>query len=465
MVSTEETRRAAVRLIRRGVAVIPVPAGHKNPNRSGWQIERWGVEDVPELWNNGQGVGILWGEPSGGLVDIDGDWPEARAVAVYICPRTRTFGRSGAPWSHFVLRVAGQVPKTKRYKIPGEGDDNAVVELLSTGRQSLAPPSMHDSGERREWYDERAAAEVGEAECVAVAADIATAALLVRNWPGAGSHHDYVNAATGYIGRNLSRVRAERVMHAAIRASGDEEARSRDADVRDTLDKLQRGEATTGGPTLEQLAPGVLAQLRRWHGWGDQEGRQEQGRPEEKDERRPTQAELLVRCADGAEFFHTPEGDAYARIRVGNHYETHPVRSKGLRHWLVRAFYEQFDRPPGAQALQDALGLLEARAHFDGPEREVYVRVAEHASTIYVDLANERWEAVEITADGWRVVSSEATPVRFRRPRGMLPLPATERGGTVEELRRFVNVTDVVGWRLMVAWLVQALRAHFKTAT
>ena len=55
-------------------------------------------------------------------------------------------------------------------------------------------------------------------------------------------------------------------MHAAIRASGDEEARSRGADVRDTLDKLQRGEAATGGVTLEQLAPDVVAQLRRWHG-------------------------------------------------------------------------------------------------------------------------------------------------------------------------------------------------------
>ncbi len=40
----------------------------------------------------------------------------------------------------------------------------------------------------------------------------------------------------------------------------------------------------------------------------------------------------------------------------------------------------------------------------------------------------------------------------------MLPLPVPTRGGTVEELRRFVNVTDEVGWRLTVAWVVQALR-------
>jgi hypothetical protein len=143
--------------------------------------------------------------------------------------------------------------------------------------------------------------------------------------------------------------------------------------------------------------------------------------------RKPTQAELLIKGASGAEFFHAPAGDAYATVLVGDHRETHAVRSKGFKRWLVRRFFEQYHRPPGAQALQDALGLLEARAQFDGAERDVYVRIAEHDGAIYVDLANEQWEAVEITGSGWRVISSEATPVRFRRPRGMLPLPVPTR--------------------------------------
>src|SRR5215203_3216445 len=60
------TQRAAAQYLRAGLATVPVPAGEKNPNRPGWQNERWGVEDVPKLWNNGQGIGVLWGEPSGG---------------------------------------------------------------------------------------------------------------------------------------------------------------------------------------------------------------------------------------------------------------------------------------------------------------------------------------------------------------------------------------------------------------
>jgi len=262
-----DTRRAAERYLRAGLAVIPVPSSEKNPNRQGWQRERHTIEDIPHLWSNGQGVGILWGEPSGGMVDVDLDWPEARIAASYILPPTRTFGRSGAPESHRVYLVTDAIPKTTRYKIGGDGDDRSVVEVLSTGAQSLVPPSLHDSGERREWYQERPAAQIDAQTLVEGAADSTTAALIARNWPGQGARHDYVLAATGYVGRHLPRDRAERVMEAAIAASGDEEAYGRVRGVQDTLDKLAADMPTTGGRTLEDLAPGIVDQLQRWHRW------------------------------------------------------------------------------------------------------------------------------------------------------------------------------------------------------
>src|SRR5829696_6352880 len=184
---------------------------------------------------------------------------------------------------------------------------------------------------------------------------------------------------------------------------------------------------------------------------------------DEAEERKPTQAELLIRCAAEAELFHTPAGDSYATVPVGDHRATHPVKAKGFRRWLVRAYFERYDRPPGNQALQDALGLLEARALFDGPEREVYVRVAGHAANIYIDLANEDWQVVEITPAGWRVLSGEGAPVRFRRPRGMLALPTPLPGSDGNDgcdglLQRFFNVLGDDDLRLIVAWLVAALR-------
>jgi len=100
--------------------------------------------------------------------------------------------------------------------------------------------------------------------------------------------------------------------------------------------------------------------------------------------------------------------------------------------------------------------LLEAHAQFEGPEREVRVRLAEHAGHIYLDLADECWRAVEIGPDGWRVIGSP--PVRFRRAAGMLPLPMPRAGGSIEELASFFNLpsNDFV---LVVAWLLATLRA------
>jgi hypothetical protein len=197
------TQDAAERYMRAGLVVIPVPFGQKNPNRPGWQNEEHNPSDIPRLWSNGQGVGALWGKPSGGRVDVDLDWSEARIAARHILPPTRTFGRPGATHSHCIYRAIDAIPKTKRYKVPGDRKERSVVELLSTGTQSLLPPSAHESGEARIWCDERRAVELRAVAITEGVEDVATAALIARNWPGNGARHDYVLAATGYIGRRL----------------------------------------------------------------------------------------------------------------------------------------------------------------------------------------------------------------------------------------------------------------------
>jgi hypothetical protein len=107
--------------------------------------------------------------------------------------------------------------------------------------------------------------------------------------------------------------------------------------------------------------------------------------------------------------------------------------------------------------IRSSLDLFEAQAQFDGPERAVHIRVAELGGHTYLDLADERWRAVEIGPDGWRVVGSP--PVRFRRAAGILPLPVPQRGGSIEELVSFLNLPTRNDFVLEVAWLLATLRA------
>ena len=56
--------------------------------------------------------------------------------------------------------------------------------------------------------------------------------------------------------------------------------------------------------------------------------------------------------------------------------------------------------------------------------------------TVYLDLGNEQWEAVEITAVGWRAVASDVVPVMFLHKDNAAALPYLVTGGTNEMLRR-----------------------------
>jgi hypothetical protein len=165
---------------------------------------------------------------------------------------------------------------------------------------------------------------------------------------------------------------------------------------------------------------------------------------------------MLMNIAFCEELFHTATGTAFADILVDGHRETWPIRSKRFRGWLRRRYYQATGGAASAAEIRSTLDLLEARAQFDGPERAVHVRIAEHAGHIYLDLADEQWCAVDIGPDGWRVIG--CPPVRFRRPAGMLPLPVPQQGGSIECLNSFLNLASRDDFVLIVASLLAALR-------
>jgi hypothetical protein len=172
--------------------------------------------------------------------------------------------------------------------------------------------------------------------------------------------------------------------------------------------------------------------------------------------RGPKQADILIDLAHAAELFHTPDGIAFADLDINGHRETWPIRSKGFRRWLARRFYEATEGAPSSEALQSALNVIEAKAHFNAPERAVHVRVAGLDGKIYIDLCNVAWSAIEIDVAGWRVV--DTPPVRFRRATGMKALTAPAGGGSIAALRSLLNVVSDADFVLVVSWALAVLR-------
>src|SRR6185437_2143336 len=120
---------AARAYTRRGWRVVPVRLGEKGVTLSGWQHMRLDEDDLlnwfgwfprhgrvagqtrQELHN----VGILTGAPSGGLVDVDCDAPEAARAAKALLPDTGLIsGRLSNPASHYWYQVAGELAATTK---------------------------------------------------------------------------------------------------------------------------------------------------------------------------------------------------------------------------------------------------------------------------------------------------------------------------------------------------------------
>jgi P4 family phage/plasmid primase-like protien len=262
---------AAMDYLRRGWRPIPIPHRAKAPTIPGWPSLRLDSADLPGYFNGGPlNVGVLLGEPSGWLVDVDLDCPEALHLAPAFLPPTRSrFGRPSKRASHWLYIVTTPV-ESEAFKDP-DGDGKAMlVELRATG-QTVFPGSVHETGEPIDWDEDGELARGDGATLRQAVADLATACLLARHWPAPGSRHAAALAAAGLLVRGgLDEARVVRIVHHAAMAAGDEEAADRKRDVLTTVARIAAGELVTGGPTLAETLRGdggrVVATLKRWLG-------------------------------------------------------------------------------------------------------------------------------------------------------------------------------------------------------
>ena len=158
----------------------------------------------------------------------------------------------------------------------------------------------------------------------------------------------------------------------------------------------------------------------------------------------------------GVELWHTGIEEPYISIPVAGHVEHQRLQGKSVRGWLARLHHQETGRPPGSQAIKDALTTLSGIACYDGIQHDVHVRVAGHGDAVYVDLGDSTWRAVEITANGWSIIP--VAPVRFRRGITIAALPPPEAGGSLDALREVIHVAGDDDWKLVEAWLAGALR-------
>ena len=182
-----------------------------------------------------------------------------------------------------------------------------------------------------------------------------------------------------------------------------------------------------------------------------------QGPTETESRKEGTQSSRLMKLADGISLFHTPDRESFATVPVESHEETYSMKSRAFREWLAFQFWKSESAVPSSQAIKDVVHSLGGKALFEGETIPVHLRIADSDFGLHLDLGDERWRSVEVTSEGWQV--QEKSRVRFRRTKGTLSLPVPEKGGSIELLRKFVNISEH-DWPLLLAWLVTAFRPN-----
>jgi len=244
----------------RGWAPLPYDRGRKGPTYSGWQDF---VADDSTCFD-GRNIGWLLGAKSNGLVDCDLDCAEACALAPDVLPPTGAiFGRNTKPQSHR-LYVCDPPPDTQQFQF----DKAMLVELRSTGVQTMAPPSVHPSGELVEWAVEGEPAKVPADLLRRGMGDLAGLCLLVRHWP---EPHGRYNAEGALIGALLRAGRpeeeVERLIAVIQRHAGAPRDHKPGKSVPRLAGMLAAGKRVPGLRRLKELLGGEIAdKVAEWMG-------------------------------------------------------------------------------------------------------------------------------------------------------------------------------------------------------
>ncbi len=206
----------ALGFIKRGWNPVLVKPRGKSPIGKKWQDQTITESNAAQFFGADANIGIQLGAKSGGLIDVDLDRQAARDIAPYLLPGTGAiFGRASSRNSHRLYRVdVAEIPDkaTIQFKDPvkradaGDGvrtEHSTLLELRcgggAKGAQTVAPGSIHETGEHVKWEADGDPAAVTFADLHRAARELAAATLFAQHWPEHG--HDARLTLGGFLAR------------------------------------------------------------------------------------------------------------------------------------------------------------------------------------------------------------------------------------------------------------------------
>lgn len=173
---------------------------------------------------------------------------------------------------------------------------------------------------------------------------------------------------------------------------------------------------------------------------------------EKTNEKEPQSKSLLdfIKNSD-MELFCDNTNKSYASVMINGHRQVLPIENREFNLYLNHLYYSQFKKVINKDNLQQVINILQAEARF-GKVKKIPLsnRVAKKDNSFCYDLSNEKWQVVEINADGWNVIDNP--PILFNRYRHQSEQLTPMKNGDINKIFDYLNIKSY--HTLFLCWLV-----------
>lgn len=164
--------------------------------------------------------------------------------------------------------------------------------------------------------------------------------------------------------------------------------------------------------------------------------------------------ELIIK---DCKLVHNKQKEPYAIVNNAGVRQVYSITSKSFMDWVASRYYAAKKSALSETSFRTVISTLSGKAVYEGETVDIYTRIAKTEEGYWLDLCNDRWEAVLINKTGWKVLSGKSVPL-FCRSNSMLAIPTPTPGNSLDELWKLINIPEE--HRLMVvSWLLECLRA------
>ena len=154
---------------------------------------------------------------------------------------------------------------------------------------------------------------------------------------------------------------------------------------------------------------------------------------------------------------HNQQKEPYAIVEINGVRQVHSIISKGFSQLIASKYYAAKKAPLPEASIKTVVSTLSGKALYDGKGVEIFTRIAKTQDGYWLDLCNDKWEAVLVNKHGWKIHSGIAVPL-FQRSQSMKAIPTPQAGGSLDALWKLVNIPPE-NQMMILAWLLECLRS------